>query len=273
MPYLLIAPAIVSVILFRLVPLIMVGGLSLYSTNMIEWEYVGMDNFRAIFSDPERWAAIPNSLLYIVIIVPAAVGCSVGLVLIAKALSEREKHMVRLLIYIPALVTGLVMAGIWRWIFHYDGAINNLIRRLGGERISFFSTRMTAIVPISLIQIIGTMSVYVLLLMAAVKSVPDECYDAAKVEGAGEWACHRIVTLPMIRKTIGLVAVISTANALQIFDYVFMLAPYRYSTTLVYSLYSEAFLYGHFGIGSAYTVVLMIITSVLAVFQRRLTRW
>jgi len=266
MAYAMIAPVMLAAVLFRGVPVVAAVVLSFVKTDLMSWQWVGLANYRAIVAGP-----VVNTLLYVAISTPLAVLISLRIALSLKWAAEGERHAVRLLIYIPALVSGIIMASIWRYIFHYDGGINALVLRLGGERVSFFSTRWSAILPISMIDIIGRIGLGVILFLAAVKGVPDECYDAARVEGAHARLLHRLVTLPMIRETIALVTLLSALSTAQMFYIIYALAPYPHAQTVGYAMYHEAFLYGKFGTGSAYAVVMLAMCAAL-VMARRLAR-
>jgi len=272
MPYLLIAPAIAFCVIFRALPLVVVGGLSFWKTDFMEWEFAGWENYAKIFTT-DLWQPIPNTAWYVILIVPATVLTSLFIALIAQHVSARRQHVIRFLFYLPSLVSGMVISMLWKWVFHYDGVVNWFAMRMGFERVIWFSDRITSVVPISFIQVLTGTGFYVIIFMAALKAIPVEHYDAARVEGATRGQIRRRVMIPQILPTVGLATMMITAMSLQMFGWVYMLAPYPYAATMMYTIFHEGFLYGRFGVASAYSVLLMAITVGVIYAQRRIKRW
>lgn len=273
MPYLLIAPALLFCLLWRVLPLLLVAGLSFYETDWITTSWAGLANYRRILTDTELSLAIPNTLWYLIGIVPATVGLALLVASSARREPERVQHVVRFTVYLPALVSGIVMATVWRWVFAWDGPINSLLLGLGGERVIWFATRLTAIGPISFIETVSGLGYFVIVLMAALQAVPPEHFDIATLEGASRAQVRRYVMIPAIAPTVAVVTMLKVGAALQIFGWVYMLAPYPYAATMMYATYREAFLYGRFGTGAAFSVILMVVTVAAIALQRRASRW
>ena len=272
MPYLLIAPAILFCVIFRALPLAIVGALSFWETDFMDWEYVGFSNYTQIFTT-DLWQPIPNTFLYVALCVPLTVGLALGVSLMAQHVGKARQHTIRFLFYLPSLVSGVIIATIFRWAFDYDGPVNWLLMKLGGARVIWFADRLTTILPISAIQSLLGTGVFVIMFMAALKAIPVEHYEAANIEGASRRQIRRMVMIPQILPTIGLVTIMVSAGTLQMFGWIYMLAPYKYAATIMYSIFHEGFLYGRFGVAAAYSVLLMVLTAVMIILQRRARRW
>ena len=272
MPYLLIAPAIILCLVFRALPVLIVGALSFWETDFMDWQFVGFGNYVKIFTT-ELWQPIPNTLWYVVLIVPATIALALSVALVAQHAKQTRKHILRMMFYIPSLVSGMVVSMLWRWVFHYDGVVNWALLQLGFERIGFFEDRLTSILPISGIQTISSVGFYIIIFMAALQAIPDEHYDAAHIEGATRGQIRRYILVPQIVGTVGLTVMMVTAASLQMFGWVYWLAPYPYAATMLYTVFHEGFLYGRFGVASAYSVILVAITVTAIFLQRKVKRW
>lgn len=268
MPYVLIAPAIIFVLLFRALPLTMTAGFSMFTSNFLEITWAGFANYAHIFTDADLLLPIGNTWLYVLGIVPATLFLAISIAVLAVRAKPKTQTWVRFVFYVPSLVSGVVIATVWRWIFHYDGIVNWIF----GKEVMWFSTRLLSVAPISFIQTVTSCGLYVIILIAAFKAIPAEHYEAATIEGASRGQVRRIVMVPQVAPTIALVAVISSAASLQMFGWVWMLAPYPYAATMMFTVYREGFLYGRFGVAAAYSMILMALTVGLVLAQRRL-RW
>lgn len=266
---LLLAPALAFALVFRALPLLMAGALSLFKTNFLETTFVAFQNYGTIFGTPELAWPIANTAWYVLGIVPGTLVLSLLVAMVAARAPVRSQHWIRFIFYVPALASGVVIASIWRWIFHYDGIANWLF----GAEVMWFSTRLLSVAPISAMQIVGGCGLYVLVFVAALRSVPRDHYDVAAIEGASAGQVRRWILLPHIAPTVALAAILLTVGTLQIWAQVYILAPYPYASTLMFAMYREGFLYGRFGVSAAYSVILLTITIGVIIVQRRLQAW
>jgi ABC-type sugar transport system permease subunit len=273
MPYILIAPAIVLCVMFRLAPLLMVAGLSFFETDFITTTFVGLGNYRDFFTNPELYTPVINTFLYPLFIVPGVVLISFYIAASAQFFKKAGQHLIRLIIYIPSLITGVVLATMYKWVFHYDGVINWIVGKLGGESILFFNDRMSSILPIAAIMIFAGLGLPVLLYMASLQAIPKEHYDVAEIEGASRWQTKRYVMFPAILPTALLVSLLTTMGAMCSWGYIYMLAPYQYAANLQYKIFYEGFMYGRFGIASAMSLISFVMMIGVILAQIRIKKW
>ena len=273
MPYLLIAPAVILCFIFRVVPLLLVAGLSAFETNFITTAYVGFENYLQMFGDGEFWVSVGNTFLYVICTAPPLIFLALYVASSAMFFKERNQHLTKILVYIPSLISGVIMATIYRWIYHYDGPINWLVMKMGLERLMFFSSRWASVLPISAMMIIGGLGMPVIFFMAAMKAVPHEYFDIARLEGATSRQIRRMIVIPCIAHTVALLSIMIAAGQLQTWGEIYMLAPYPYAASMQYSIFHEGFLYGRFGPASARSVIMLIIVTVFILVQRKAQKW
>jgi len=265
----LLSPALLFAFVFRGLPLAMAGALSLFETNFLATRWVGFANYVTIFGTPDLRSPILNTGWYVLGIVPAMLIVSLLIAMVAARMPVGAQHTIRFVFYIPALASGIVLATVWRWIFHYDGIVNWIF----GREVMWFSTRLLSVAPISFIDVFGGCGFYVLVFIAVLRSVPIDYYDAAQVEGASASQVRRWILLPHIAPTVGVLSILLISGTLQIWGWIYMLAPYPYASTIMYALYREGFMYGRFGLSAAYSVILLVITVGVVIAQRRLQTW
>ncbi len=138
MKYMLLLPALVAFALFTAWPMAEVTRLSLSQTNFIRSEYVGLRNFSQTLSQPDFQRSVANSALYAVLMIVIVVGGALAIGLIAMGLPKAWQDATRFVVYIPMLSAGIIVAQVWRWIFHADGPINWLLSISGCRRLRGF---------------------------------------------------------------------------------------------------------------------------------------
>lgn len=265
----LLAPGLLFAFVFRGLPLALAAALSLFETNFLETRWVGFENYSTIFGTTDLLSPILNTGWYILGIVPAMLIVSLLIAMVAARMPVGAQHTIRFVLYIPSLASGIVIATVWRWIFHYDGIVNWIF----GREVMWFATRLLSVAPISFIEVFGGCGFYVLVFIATLRSVPVDYYDAARVEGASASQVRRWILLPHIMPTVGVMSILLIAGTLQIWGWIYMLAPYPYASTIMYALYREGFMYGRFGVSAAYSVILMAITIAVVYAQRKVQAW
>jgi ABC-type sugar transport system permease subunit len=183
---------------------------------------------------------------------------------------------IRAVIFIPVVTSFVVVSILWGMLLNKDvGLINSILATLGFGRISFLLDKENALPTIAAISIWKNVGYSVIILVAGLKGVPEELYDAATVDGANPWDRFLHVTLPMIRRQIMFVIVWASLGAFQVFIPVYSLTnggPRRATNVIVYYIYSKAFRFGEMGYASALSMALLVILLLLSVLQMRLLR-
>jgi putative chitobiose transport system permease protein len=275
-PYLFLLPALVLIAIFVIYP---IGAVFFYSFT--DYDIVtpptitGLDNYQHLLRDATFWKALTNSLIYL-IVTPIIIALSVGLA-IAVNRKLRGIHIYRALYFVPA-VSGSIAIGLsWRYLFDRNGLINSVLIGLGVmDRPVQWLTEPAAVLPIAmLLTIWAGFGYYAVIFLAGLQNIPEELYDAAKIDGASTLRKHWHVTLPGLRPQITFVAVISSLAALKVFDEIYVLTNKTggildSGVTIVFLLWREAFRQSHAGYASAIAIVLLAVTLVFSIVNVRL---
>lgn len=234
-------------------------------------DFAGLDNYTRLLSDPLFFNALRVTLIFTVIVLPLTLATSMGAALLClKAI--RGIKVFRALFFLP-VVTSLVVAGVvWSWLYQPNGPINALLGTIGIDRIPFLSSSLAVLPALAVVMAWTRFGYEMLILMAALNEIPEELYDAAKIDGASSSRRFFSISLPLIRPALFYVLLIETAFSFQIFDIIFTMTgggPVRASYSLVYMIYDQAFTSFDFGYASAAGVVLLVLCLAIALLQRR----
>ena len=275
-PYLFLAPALVLIAVFVVYPILSVVYYSFTSYDIVRPPvWVGLDNYRQLVADPTFWKALTNSTVYL-IATPTLIVLSIALAIVVNR-RLRGIHVFRALYYIPA-ISGSIAIGIsWRWLFDRNGFINSVLMWLGvlKEPIQWL-TDPSMVLPIAiLLTIWAGVGYYSVIFLAGLQNIPEELYDAARIDGCNEVQKHRYVSLPGLRPQIVFVAVISSLAALKVFDEIYVLTNRSggvldSGVTVVFYLWKQAFTLQHAGYASAIAIVLLALTLAFSIFNVRL---
>ncbi|MBN8505922.1 MAG: sugar ABC transporter permease [Burkholderiales bacterium] len=275
-------------LLFLLPACSLLGGLVLYpglqalwlsftDYNMIQpTRFVGLDNYARLADDPFFWAALRNSLLYLVVVVPLLVFLPMVLAVGVNAALPGIK-LFRALFYLP-VVTSLVISGlIWKWVYEEKGLLNHALQALGlaDAPVAFLTDPSIAIFAVMAVTLWAGMGYYMVIYLAGLQGIPRSLYEAAAVEGVSGWQQFWHITVPLLKPSMAIVAVMSSIAAMKVFEEIFVMTqggPMASTKTLVYFIYETAFVEFEMGLASAAGMALFAITLVLSLLQLRLLR-
>ena len=269
--YLYILPGFIVYFVFVLVPIVNTIRFSLPEwTGFSAPTYVGLENYRKLFGDENFWKALGNNAFFVIFytILPILL----GLFLTSLITRSQLKGMVifRIGLFIPQVMSAVVVGIIWRWMFDYRGPVNGFLNQVGLSSAvkPWLGDFMWA--PYAA-GIVGTWVEYglcMVLFIAGMQSISEDLYEAAKVDGANAWHQFRFVTLPGLQQQILVAFVLTFIAALRVFDLVFVLTrggPGRKTEVVSMLIYEEAFEYHHAGYASAMAFVMTaLIVSVSA---------
>lgn len=264
----LLLPA-VSFFSFFLTAIVVMGRLSLYETNVTVITFVGLKNFRDIFTDPLFIQKLVNTFAYVILI---AVGQTVGALVIAlciRNISKAVKSATMFILYIPVFTSGVIITSVWRWIYSArDGLLNWIL----GTDVIWLLHRFTAIPAISLILVVSNLGFYVIVFTVALTSITKEITDAARIDGARTGQIRRFILVPIIRPMILLIVLLTSIGAFLVWNTIQMMEPAAIAHNLMYDMYAMAFTLGHYGEASAKAIVLLGLIVIFAVAKRRVER-
>ncbi|CAI0725127.1 Inner membrane ABC transporter permease protein ycjO [Serratia quinivorans] len=230
--------------------------------------WVGADNFFYALTDPDFQAALGRTLYFTVISV--AFEGMIG-VLVALLLNQKfhGRNVLRVLVILPWALPTIVNATMWRLNFNPDyGSINALLTQLGviDHYRSWLGDPASALNAVMLADIWKNYPLITLLTLAALQSIPDDLYEAARLDGASAWRRFRAITLPAILAPLAVALVLRTIDAFKVFDIIYVMTrggPMDSTKTLSFFVYQESFSYLRAGSGAAYAVLMTLLCGLL----------
>lgn len=274
--YAFIAPNFIFFTIFLLIPVVWVFWWSLNSGGVLSpAEYVGLENWREILNDPLGVQSLSNSVKYALIAIPGMLILGMVVALFLRNII-RGGAFLRAGVYFPVLAPIVVAGLIWVFMVHPDfGALNFIIRTVGGEPLNFLGTTALALPTIATVEIWRGVGFWAVFFLAALIGLPDELYEAAHLDGTSAWQRFVYITVPLLRPTILFALVLATIYNLQIFDTVFVMTdggPANSTATIVWYIYRTLFTYGNVGYGATLSFVLLIVILILTLILMRLLR-
>ncbi len=223
-----------------------------------------------VFSAKEEgfWRAMRLTLPYSFLSVPAGMIAALGVALLLNQ-KVRLLSFWRVLYYMPAILPAVASALLWRWIFSPDsGLLNNILapfyKLLGMETPRWFSDPSLALPAFIILSLWGAFGANSVILLAGLKGIPKDLYEAAEIDGAGEWAKFRNVTIPMLSPALFYNLVVSVIAALQVFEVAaFIPTSATIGTFVNWQIYTEAFTFRNMGMASAEGWILLVIILLL----------
>ena len=273
---LFVLPAGVGFVVFFLWPTLRGIWLSFTdSTAFNTGGFVGLENYQRMVADPVFWNAFKVTIWYVLL----NIGLQTVLAVVVAVLMHRltQSLAIRGIILTPYLVSNVVAALLFLMLLDYQlGFVNELVETLGGDRIMFFGDQSLVIPTIALVNVWRHLGYTALLLFAGLQTIPENLYEAGRVDGASELRMFRSITMPLLRPYLGLVLIVTMIGSFQVFDTVSVATqggPANASNVIQYYIYQVAFSRGYdFGYASAMSVALLVVLAVVAVVQFRLTR-
>jgi multiple sugar transport system permease protein len=245
--------------------------MSLTKTDFITTEFVGLDNYLAIFEDQAFITSGINSIFYTILMIIGEVGGAVFLALVTCRLSKKWQDFSRIIFYLPVLSAGLIISQSWKWLFNFNGLIIWLLGFLGINPISWFSQPETAIPAISIIISFSSIGGYLIILLSSILTISKDIFDAAQLDGASWLQIKMKIIFPIICPSIGLCILLTVIAAPQVFETILAMAPYDYTATMTYEIFFEAFTMSRHGSAAAMSIILTIIVAGLSLLKNRLS--
>jgi putative chitobiose transport system permease protein len=273
---------------FLLPACIVLGSLVLYPALKAVWmsftdynlinapHFVGLANYTRLGSDPAFWSALRNTLLYLAVVVPVLVVAPIFLALLVNR-SLPGIAFFRAAIYLPVVTSLVISALVWKWVYEERGLLNHFLLATGLTRdpVAFLADPAHALFAVMAVTVWSGMGYYMVIYLAGLQAIPRHLYDAAEVEGVSRWQQTLHITIPMLRPSIAVVAVMSSISAMKVFEEVYVMTqggPLDATKTLVFLIYESAFVEFEMGYASAIGVVLFAITLVLSLLNLRALR-
>jgi len=276
------APALLGLLLFVALPFLLAIVLAFTNLRLgspLPLEFVGIEQFRRIFSDPAFLRALLNNALFALVVVPLQ---AVLALILALLLNRKLKGLVlfRTLFFMPVVFPLSLVAVVWVLIFApgANGTMNALLETLTlGAWIprDFLHDPVLALPAIMLTSLWQGVGFQMVIILAGLQTIPGELYEAASIDGASRWRQFWNITLPQLRNTLIFVVLVTTILAFRLFDQVQIMTqggPRNATTTAMYEAVQAAFTRQQVAKGAAITVVLFLIVLLITGLQRRLVK-
>ena len=238
-------------------------------------KWAGLDNFTKLLTDNLFQKSLVNTFAFSSLYVPAVIVLSLAVAL----LLNRRIHGVglfRVIYFLPVVSSAVAVGLVWSWIYARDtGVLNTTLVSLGLTPVNWLGTQ-TALLSVVIVNVWGAIGEGMIVFLAGLQAVPREYYEAADVDGANGWRKFWHITLPLIVPSIFFQTIISTINAFQAFEFIYVLTRTAgggsTTPTLVYSIYRTGFDFFRMGSASAQALVLTAIIFILTLIYFRLQR-
>jgi alpha-1,4-digalacturonate transport system permease protein len=238
--------------------------------------FIGLRNFETLFADRTFYAALSRTFLYTVLSVPLVYVSSLGVAALLVSRAVRGRTAAKIVIFLPWLISPIVVGVIWKWLFGQDfGFVNFVISTLGGNPLPWSSNGNLALTVVIFAAAWGGTAFNMLLFIAALKNIPEALLEAAELDGANAWQRFRHVTLPGIAPTSFMVILLSTIHAMKEFAMIQALTnggPGTENVLIVQYIYKTGFEQSKVGYASAASMVLMVVLLAIALIQLRFNR-
>lgn len=277
-PYLFISPFYVVFLIFSLLPIVFSLFLSLAEWNgMSSIKFTGLGNFATMFQDPKFWNSLRVSLIITAVCTLVGTAGSMLLAVLLEKIEDRLAGILRVIFFLPSVTSVVVITYIWKQMYSTDyGYFNALLSRFGLPPQDWLSDPKLAMPALLIMLIWAGLGWDALIITSGLRAIPDELYDAGKVDGTNDWTEFRFITLPLLRPTLLFVLVTSVIYLWGLYAQPSLLTgggPIRLTQPVAMFLYDQAFQYHKFGYASAIAVVLSLIMFISSYLNFRVIRY
>ncbi|MGD9957771.1 carbohydrate ABC transporter permease [Nocardioides sp.] len=276
MPYAYILPGFALITLMLLYPTVQT--INYAFANKDATAYVGFENFSYIFGNEAFRQSLLNNVLWLILVPAVTVGIGIVVAVLADKLSQRGEKVAKSSIFLPMAISFVGASAIWSLIYDYTadgdqtGLLNAIWVKLGGEAQTWLQIPDFKLNSILLMVILVWLQTgfSMILLSSAIKGVPEDTIEAARIDGASEFKIFSRVVIPQIKGTIITVFITVTILVLKVFDIVYVMTNGRFETNVIANLFfNELFANGQSGRASAIVVVLLIAVMPILIYQVR----
>ena len=273
LPYLLVSPYLLHLLLFVGFPVIFSVVLTFHHWNIIApMEFAGLANYYHLLHDRLFWKALANTFSFLLIHIPLQVVVALAL---AYFLNQRLvlRGFFRAVFFLPVVISGVVVTMLWQQLFGLEtGLLNQLLVALGAARVEWLSDPSIAMRSIAVMATWKNVGLYVVLFLVGLQTVPQSQYEAASIDGASEWQQFWHITLPAINPTLFMVVVLSTIGGFSLFIEPYIMTdggPLNSTLSAMLYIYRQAFEYYHMGYSATLGLFFALLIVTIVVIQKR----
>jgi multiple sugar transport system permease protein len=278
-----VAPALLVITIFFFLPVLAALALSLTDFDLYaladpaNLRLVGFQNYARLLATPLFWQALGNTLYFVVVGVPLSIVVSFGAALLLHSRVVRFRAFFRTALFAPVVTTLVAVAVIWRYLFDTRyGWLNYALGSLGLAPIDWLGDPHWAMPAIIVFAVWKSFGYNMIILLAGLQSIPEELYEAARIDGASPWRQLRHVTLPSLSPIVAMVSILTVAGYFQLFAEPYVMTqggPLQSTVSVLYFMYEEGFKWWNLGSASAVAFLLFILIFAVTAVQLRVARW
>lgn len=280
--WLFAAPALVIIAVFFFLPVLGALALSLTDFDLYaladlhNLRFVGLANYGQLLESREFWGALTNTCYFVVLGVPLSLLASLVAALLVNSRLTHWPALFRTALFAPVVTTVVAVALVWRYLLHTRyGLLNWALGALGVHPVDWLGDPHWAMPAIVLFAVWKNFGYNMIILIAALQAIPQELHEAARLDGASLWQEFSRVTLPALRPTLLLVAILTAAGYFQLFAEPFVMTqggPLQSTMSVLYLMYEQGFKWWNLGTASALAFLLFLVVLAVTALEMRLLR-
>ncbi|HHW4678806.1 MAG TPA: carbohydrate ABC transporter permease [Xylella sp.] len=263
------APAVLVIGLFFGVPVLMALALSLTDfdlyalANPMYLRFVGLGNYLELLQTPLFWKSLWNTTYFVLLGMPISIMVSLGAALLLNSRAARFKAVFRTILFAPVVTTLVAVALIWRYLFHLKyGVVNWVLHCVGIHPIDWLGDPRLAMPMIMMFAVWKNFGYNMVIFLAGLQAIPQDLYEAARIDGASRWQEFLYITLPMLGPVLMVVGVITVSGYFQLFAEPYVITrgdPLQSTVSVLYFMFEEGFKWWNLGRASAVAFLLFLI--------------
>jgi multiple sugar transport system permease protein len=275
--FLLLLPAAIGLIVFSFVPILQAFQVSFYDAPLLSPQrtFIGLENYTTALGDPVFIHALVNTIVYAIEVVILQVVVALVLALLIRNYFPGI-GIFRSAYFLPVVTSLVVVSTVWKIMYHTDnGLLNSILRTASLPPLRWLTSPDLALWSIVILSVWKEVGFSMLVLLGGLQGIPQDLYEAGAIDGATRWSSFWSITLPLLRRAMLFVVVLSTINAFKLFVPIYVMTeggPADSTQTLVFYIFHSAFRYFKLGYASALSFLLLIFVVVLAAIQFRVFR-
>ena len=275
--YLMLIPIVVLWALTFAAPMVIAARLSLFKSSYVQNIFVGLSNYSGAIADRFFRKSFINTAFSLPMIVTPIVFFSYKIASFLSVFGIKTQATMRFMLYVPGLVSGIIIGLLWRWILQPMGLANALLATVGLPGVPWLHEVIPARFAYATVVTLSTIGGGVLILSSIICSIPAELREAARIDGANERKYKKYIQRPIMLPTLLLVVLLNIVGVMQIYESNYMLfymgGPSGSISTPVYEIFMTAFLFGKRGPAAAKGMILMVVIAVIIALKQRIEKW
>lgn len=281
-PYMFIAPTLVLLMLFYIIPILVALGISFTDidlaglANFSKVDFIGFENYINLFSDELFKTSIVNTMVYVFIGVPTVVFLSLGVAILLNYGTDKIFGFFRGVYYTPSITNAVAVAVVWGYIYNSQyGLLNSFLSWFDIAAVGWLTDPMISKISLIIVAVWKGIGINMVIFLAALKSVPKSYYEAADLDGANRFQRLRYITLPSIKFSIFFVTTTTLIGWVQFFEEAFVLTeggPLNSTLSMALYIYQKGFSRSQFGYAAAASFILFAIIITVTIIQFKLRK-